>query len=245
MKTRKGFALKWTLYHVIKNKDPYTDYPKLLKLQTKNIVLQLLKSKTQSSYATDDIGAIFGNFIGHCNVDLLKKDLDKINYFSVLTDGSTDASITEQEAMYILLLNDGVPKAWYFSVESVKNTNAAGIHNSTQTVFNRFGVTKFEDRIVGLNADGTSINMGPLNGLEKIVKDSTPWLQLVHCLNHCIKLSLKDAFDTSPFGDIDNMLMKLYYLYEKSPKWYRVKRTLSRLMQIVFQSYLKHMGLDG
>ena len=207
-----------TVYHVIKNEDPYTDYPKLLKLQTKNIVLQLLKNKTQSSYATDDIGAILGNFIGHCNVDLLKKDLDKINYFSVLTDGSTDASITEQEAMYILLLNDGVPKAWYFSVESVKNTNAAGIHNSTQTVFNRFGVTKFEDRIVGLNADGTSINMGPLNGLEKIVKDSTPWLQLVHCLNHRVKLSLKDAFDTSPFGDIDNMLMKLYYLYEKSPK---------------------------
>ena len=32
----------------------------------------------------------------------LKKDLDKINYFPVLTHGSTDASVTEQEAMYIL-----------------------------------------------------------------------------------------------------------------------------------------------
>ena len=39
--------------------------------------------------------------------------LDKINYSSVLTDDRTDASVSEQEAMYILfLLNDGVPKVW-------------------------------------------------------------------------------------------------------------------------------------
>ena len=75
--------------------------------------------------------------------------------------------------MYILLLNDGVPKVWYFSVESVKNANAAGVQESTQTTFNRFGVAKFEDRSVGLNDDGASVNMGPLNGLGKIVKDST------------------------------------------------------------------------
>ena len=157
----------------------------------------------------------------------LKKDLDKINYFSVFSDGSTDASVTEQEAMYILFLNDGVPKVRYFSVESVKNANAAGIQESIQTAFNRFGVTKFEDCIVGLNADGANVSMGPLNGHGKIVKDSAPWLQLVHCFNHLIKLALKDTFDTLPFGDIDNMLMKLYYLYEKSPKRYRGLKELS------------------
>ena len=76
------------------------------------------------------------------------KKTDKINYFSVLTDGSTDASVTEQEGMYILFLNDGVPKVRYFSVESVKNANAAGIHESIQTAFNRFGITQFEDLTV-------------------------------------------------------------------------------------------------
>ena len=159
-----------TVYHVIKNEDPYTDYPKLLKLKTKNRVPQLLKSKTQASYATDDAGAIFVNFIGRYNVDLLKKDLDKINYFSILTDGSTDVSVTEQEAMYILFLNDGVPKVRYFSVESVKNANAAGIHERIQTAFNRFSITKFKNHIVGLNADGAGFNMDPLNGLGKIVR---------------------------------------------------------------------------
>ena len=68
---REGLPIKMnTVYHVIKNRDLYTDYPKL---QTKNGVPQLLKSKIQASYATDDTGAIFGNFIGCYNVDLLKK----------------------------------------------------------------------------------------------------------------------------------------------------------------------------
>ena len=132
---RKGICIKMnTVYRVIKNEDLYTDYSKLLKLQTKNGVPQLLKSKTQASYTTNDTGAILGNFIGRY-VDLLKKDLDKINYFPVLTDGSIDASVTEQEAMYILFLNDGVPKVRYFSVESVENANTAAIHESIQPKF--------------------------------------------------------------------------------------------------------------
>ena len=113
--------------------------------------------------------------------------------------------------MCILFLNDGVPKVRYFSVESVKNANAAGIHESIQTAFNRFGIIQFEDPIVGLNADGASVNMGPLNGLGKIVRDSASWSELVHYFNHRIELALKDAFDTLSFGDIINMLMKLYY----------------------------------
>ena len=119
--------------------------------------------------------------------------------------------------MYILFLYDGLPKVRYFSVESVKNANAAAIHESSQTAFNRFGVAKFEDRIFGLNVDGASVKMALSMDL-KIVKDSDPWLQVVHCFNHRIELALKYAFDTSPFADVDNMLMKLYYLYEKSPK---------------------------
>ena len=51
---REGLCIKMkTVYHVTKNGDPYTDYGKLLKLQTKNGVRQLLKSKTQVCYATN------------------------------------------------------------------------------------------------------------------------------------------------------------------------------------------------
>ena len=188
---REGLRVKInTIYYLIKNERPYTDYPKLLELQAKNNVQELLKNKTKSAYATDDAGALFGDFIGRYNIESLLKDLAKINYYSVLSDGSTDGSVTEQGAIYILFLNDGVPKVRYFSIENVKNASSQGIHESIQTAFARFGIIKFEDRIVGLNADGTSVNMGHLSGLGKLIKDSAPWLELVHCFNHRIELAL-------------------------------------------------------
>ena len=128
---RAGLKVKInTVYHIIKNERPYTDYPKLLELQTKNNVPELLISKTKKSYATDDAAALFGDFIGTFTLENLKKDLDKVHYYSILTDGSTDSSVTEQEAMYILFLHDGIPKVRYFIIESVQNANATGIQES-------------------------------------------------------------------------------------------------------------------
>ena len=40
-------------------------------------------------------------------------------------------------------------------------------------------------------------------------------LQVIH---HRLELSIKDAYKTDTFVKIDKMLMKLNYLYQKSPK---------------------------
>ena len=229
---RAGIRVKMnTIYYLLKNERPYSDYPKLLELQQKNNVPELLKKQIRSAYATSEAGAVFGDFIGKFQVEELIKDLAKINYYSILTDGSTDNGVVEQEAIYILFLVDGVPKLRYFSIESVKNGNAQGVYESIKTAFERVGILNFEDRIVGLNADGASVNMGQFSGLGKLIKDKAFWLELVHCFSHRIELALKDAFDTSPFGKIDNMLMKLYYLYQKSPKRYRELKELGEIYE--------------
>ena len=36
--------------------------------------------------------------------------------------------------------------------------------------------------------------------------------------NHRLELAVKDAFKNDNFNEIDQMLMKFYYLYQKSPK---------------------------
>ena len=45
----------------------------------------------------------------------------------MLNDGSTDSSIIEQELIYILFLNEGVPTLKYFSIDSVSNVDVVGI----------------------------------------------------------------------------------------------------------------------
>ena len=65
--------------------------------------------------------------------------------------------------------------------------------------------------LVGCGSDGASVNVSGQNGMRG--KDSLPW-----CYTHQLELACKDAFSSKLFHDIDSMLLRLYYLYEKSPK---------------------------
>ena len=40
----------------------------------------------------------------------------------------------------------------------------------------------------------------------------------MQCFNHCVNLTVKCTLKTTSFGEIDLMLHKLYYLYQKCPK---------------------------
>ena len=58
-----------------------------------------------------------------------------------------------------------------------------------------------------------SINTGIHAGLGAKVRETAPWLVLVHCFNHRIELVIKDAFDASAFSRIEQMLRVLHSLY--------------------------------
>ena len=45
-----------------------------------------------------------------------------------------------------------------------------------------------------------------------------PWLFWSWCFAHCLELAYKDSLIAELFKDIEDMLIKLYYLYEWSPK---------------------------
>ena len=38
------------------------------------------------------------------------------------------------------------------------------------------------------------------------------------CLANCLELAIKDALKPTVFDLVDELLLRLYYLYEKSPK---------------------------
>ena len=133
----------------------------------------------------------------------------------------------EQELIYILCLDDGIPKVKYLSIESVKSADAAGIHDSIIQGFNRFGITFFEEKLIGLNVDGASANTGKHKGFAARIKESAHWLNVVHCFNHRLELSIKDALEQiSSFQTIYEFPLKLYYLYQKNHKRLRLLHEL-------------------
>ena len=97
----------------------------------------------------------------------LKKLISKTNYFSVLSDGSTDSAVTEQEAIFIC---EGTP-VLYLSIENVKNADALCLKSILEVAFNRFGITRYYGKLVGLNLDGAGVNKLP--GLKVSIVSTT------------------------------------------------------------------------
>lgn len=92
----------------------------------------------------------------------------------MLNDGSTDSSIIEQELIYILFLNEGVPTLKYFSIDSVSNVDVVGIKETIKTTFAYFGVSNFTMGLLGLNVGGASVNMGIHQGVATLITQEAP-----------------------------------------------------------------------
>ena len=58
----------------------------------------------------------------------------------------------------------------------MKNADAAGIQECIAESFQRIGITKFSEKMVGLNVDGASVNMGKFTGLGTRLEVEAPWL---------------------------------------------------------------------
>ena len=145
--------------------------------------------------------------------EALKKLIFKANYFSVLSNRSTDSAVTEQETIYVLFICEDTPVRKYLSIKNAKNADAPDLKSNLEILFNRFGITHYYNKLVGLNLDGVSVNMGKHNDLNVLVRDEVHWAEVVHCFNHRLELAIKDVFIESAFySNINEVLSELYWL---------------------------------
>ena len=68
-----------------------------------------------------------------------------------------------------------------------------------------------------IGTDGASANVA-VCGLKGLVEERLSWIFWMWCLAHRLELAIKDALKATAFDFIDDLLLKLYYLYERSPK---------------------------
>ena len=204
----------YSAYYLAKRERPFTDFPDLLVLDEK-----MKCPSNGKSYRNDNAAALFTESIAKVSQNELSKDLPNANFYSFLSDGSTDTSITEKELVYVLYLNDGTPTIKYLSIEDAKTADSIGLQAAIEQAFNITGISSLSDKLVGLYVDGASVNMGRYKGLATQFREMVPWLDEFHCFNHRLELAFKDAFEKVPaFQKIHNFLLQLYYMYEKSPK---------------------------
>ena len=69
--------------------------------------------------------------------------------------------------------------------------------------------------LVGAGAGGASVNVSAHGGMKAKLQSSSPWLFWSWCFAHRLELACKDAFISPLFQEISEMLLRLYYLYQK------------------------------
>ena len=71
-----------------------------------------------AAYRNDTSAGVIVDFIADSFKSDLKKELDRINFYSILTDGSTDASTTEKEAMFVVTFDPKPPNSNKIKINS-------------------------------------------------------------------------------------------------------------------------------
>ena len=168
-----------------------------------------------------------------------KKKLDLVNFISILCDGSTDKSITEQEAIFVVFLDPvtNFPSLKFFEVAAPeKSQDAQGLHDAILSTFKQHGMELIVKKLVFLSSDGASVNSGSNSGLIRCFQEDLPWVSFIWCFSHRLELSIKDALKEF-MEPVESSLVHLYYLYTKSSKKHRELKNLYTDMKGQFEMY--------
>lgn len=173
-------------------------------------------------------------------LEMLRTD---VNFFTILIDGATDVSVTENELIYVRLLQDGIPANKYFSIEDVESADAAGVLNSINEEFDRHGLPDWKEKLIGFGSDGASVNLGNRSGVAKQIKDEVPHLIITHCVAHRLELAANNAIKHHKImREIQDILQHMYKHYHYSPK---ALRELRKLAEALEEKILKPTNLSG
>ena len=209
-----------TAYFVAKEELPLTKYETILDHEERHGV------NIGTAYRNRNTGCSFMDTISESLANDLKVKLDEANFYSVLTDGSTDSSTSENEAVFIAFFDpkpdniDEVNVVTSFAkLQHLKSANAANIVESIKDALESIGIEDIFQKLVGFGSDGAAVNCGRNSSVKTMLQETNPWLMFGWCSAHRLELALKDSLrNLDLFKEVDEIILRLYYLYKKSPK---------------------------
>lgn len=231
-----------TAYFIAKEELPFTLYPSLLSLQQKNGVI------LPNSYRTDQACRRFIEYIYDDIQTESRCLLTNARVLSIMFDGATDVSVSENEIVYARVVEQGVPRNVYVKINSVAHAHAEGVLGAITSAMDSVTVEPawdWKQKLIATGSDGANVNLGKRHSVAKLLKDQVPHLFAMHCVSHRLELGAIDAMkerDGKLFADIKSVLMYLHKHYHYSPKALRELQLLSDAME---DKMAKPVNLSG
>ena len=127
-------------YYIAIEEKPFTDFSKLMHLHKKNSL------DLGVTYANDKRCKTFIQEIANFYFDDLKLDLEKSDYFSIFSDGTTDRTESEKEVIMVKYMKNHYQVIKYFKLEEPENTKAEWMFGAIDKAFNDFGMTEYHKK---------------------------------------------------------------------------------------------------
>lgn len=178
-----------TAYYVAKEEIAMAKFSSLCKLQISNGV------NMNNTYLNDHACRNFIGAMVHVHRLDTTSQIEKSRFLSVLSVGSTDNIVIEQELVYVRFLYNGKPQTKMIKIVDLKHAHAVGILNAIDGAVKDVGITLeiWRSKVVCANFDGASVMMGEINGVAGQLKRRVPHIVVLHCVAHKLELAVLDA----------------------------------------------------
>ncbi|XP_070552471.1 zinc finger protein 862-like [Ptychodera flava] len=227
-------------YFVAKEELPFTMFAKLCRLHVKN------DCEIGQTYFNDHACRAFIEAIADTMKEDLRNKVSESTFLSTMCDGATDTSTSENELMYVRIIEAGLPQNKFLSIQALENANAEGILKSIDNGFQdglRLNGQQWRMKLVGFGADGASVMLGKRNGVAALLKRDVPHLIEMHCVAHRLELGvLKAIKEETMLQDTKELLQGVYKHYYYSPKALRELRSVAKTLE---ESVLKPVNILG
>ena len=209
-------------YYLSKEKLPFRKYPGICELEARHGV------NIGNAYTTEKASKGFAHFIAEASRMKVVTQLKNCKFLSILLDGSTDSGNVDNELLMAVHFDrEGADekvstKISYFRISRPLSTTAQGLFDLLQGALQRIlGITAINaeecSALVGVGTDGAAVNVARA-GLKGLVEKELPWVLWSWCMAHRLELAVRDALKSTVFDLVDDMLLRLYLIYENSPK---------------------------
>ena len=165
----------------------------------------------------------------HTIADVIREQVTAIvarnHFLTVMTDGSQARNTGNEKGLVLARTEqDSIPVYFVISILEMADfggCDADSLKQAIDSVFSESGRIPLKDQcqLISATSDGANVNMRVYNGALTQMKHECPWLVLIHCVNHRLKLAIKDAVKSiSKFEECDRFYTGMYYLFKNSGK---------------------------
>ena len=147
----------------------------------------------------------------------MKPSLSEGKFILIMSDGSLDSAVMEEEIVYVRSASEGKVKVDFVGVKAVSKLDATNIAEAVCSIMDSEVSTDWENKLVALTTDGASVITGVNNVVVTKLRADRPNVLGIHCMAHKLEPAFTDGIRKNVMiKEAEDLLSGLYTLYHKS-----------------------------